>query len=167
MPNGIVQWSRERVPPAIVVQRVCEVFANEPRLSYRKPKEIRRLLRTGSLWTSEVDGELGCFLFVTPLSRPTVELHSLYTFPKYRGRGQARRLLHFVLTQQHSRVISVTFQHSVAQLLCAEGFNLSGLGELTILERVNFLRQRLHWHRLKSIARALKVSTPQYFIRPW
>lgn len=161
----ITEWNQSRPAPYSLVLQLQQALATEPRLSYRTRREIASLLRRGSLWGIEVDGRWSGFLLITPLSIRTVELHSLFIDPAYRGRGLARQLLRAALAQQPGRVFSVTWQHQVCELLQLEGYRIVAWRALSGFEMLNFLRQRLHWRRFLSIRAALRSAKPIYLLR--
>lgn len=137
----------------------------EPNLSYRSLLEITSFIKNQELYTLCDNHELVSFLFATPLTTEMMELHSLFTYLKFRRQNYMRTLLEQVLRDEKGSFLAVTF-HSYTKILLSQlGFREISFSDISYKARFSFLKKRLSVKRLLSIFNYMKKSKPIFLLK--
>ncbi len=149
----------------LLAKEMQRAIAGETHLSYRSYTEVFAHIQRGEVYLKLLDGQITSFLFATPLDQRIVELHSFFTFPKFRHQAHFSRLLEYVIAEPEKTYCAVTFHPDVCELLLKKAFHLSSFAELPWPARFRFVLRRLRWRRIVSIVVFMSKEQPMYLIK--
>jgi N-acetylglutamate synthase-like GNAT family acetyltransferase len=129
---------------------------NEKNLSFRKIKEIKKYIDNKNIHYLFKKNQLIGFLFYNKLSNKLIEIHGLYLDPKFRGKGYSNQLIKYATKNKNYSYLGAIFLNKIQKLLSNHGFIKIKFNDLTLLEKINFLKPRLKLYRLKEVIRHKK-----------
>ena len=140
-------------------------ITNEVNLSQRSIGEIQGLISRKEVLLLLNGDEIVSFLFLTPLDRKLMEIHSMFTLPRYRGQGYMSKLLEHSIRTFDTKFLAVTFHERTEKLLSKFNFKKVPFAVLSASAKFTFVVSRAKLHRILSIVSFMKKRRPVYLLR--
>ncbi len=136
-----------------ITDELFSLIKNEPNLSLRSKSELKKYLSNQQAYLFFDNKNLMGFLFFHFLSPQLKELHGLYLKPIYRNKGYADKIFEEITNDKKYSYLGATFLPKIITLTKKHGFKKVALSDLTLREKINFIKPRLKIHRLKEVFR--------------
>ncbi len=136
-----------------MVEQLFKLIKDEPNLSLRSKSELKKYLAKQQAYLFFDGNNLMGFLFFNFLSPQLKELHGLYLKPSYRNKGYADKIIKKIIADHNYSYLGATFLPKIVTLTKKYGFKKISFNDLTLKEKINFIKPRLKIHRLKEVLR--------------
>ncbi|OGY90142.1 MAG: hypothetical protein A2677_00445 [Candidatus Komeilibacteria bacterium RIFCSPHIGHO2_01_FULL_52_14] len=144
---------------------IHKIITDEVNLSQRSLREIRGLIAGKEVLLLLNGDEIVSFLFLTPLDKKLMEIHSMYTLPQYRGQGYMSKLLEHSIRTFDTKFFAVTFHEHTEKLLSKFSFKKVPFAVLSASAKFTFVVNRAKLHRILSVVSFMKKRRPIYLLK--
>jgi len=154
-----------------IANEIYYLIMGEKNLSFRKMNEIKKLLLNGMVDCLFIKNTLAGFLISHKLSKSLVEINGLYIKPQFRKNNLSSLLIENATKNTSYNYFTATFLKNIKTIMEFHGFEETSLSYLNYWERLNFIKQRIKFHRIKEFLRhkknskliLMKKECPKYF----
>jgi GNAT superfamily N-acetyltransferase len=145
-------------------EKIFQAISNEPGLSYRTKKEIKREIKRGGVYLASIGDQPVSFVFLSPLGGDFWEIGAAYTSPSHRRQGIFSQLLDYLQSLGKKNLLTVTFHDYAVKIFQKSDFQSIPLSRLPLSVKIIFIFKRFRLKRLFSIFKFYQTSKPTYLL---